>query len=647
MTFRVDAPAFVPKNRSSASVVATNARDDVDAGATAGAGANANAVTGETTTAVAVTATSGDASSSSSSSSSSSEVERELREALEATTRELETTRARGERLKAAAAQAGRLSKAYSNVDEDVKRLTRELEEKTEQCEQAWELATMRESERDDARAAAARERDGLKEDLKAALRKALSTADELSRVKKSMVENEGTSSRAEARVEALESMLRAKEEELAGAKTAESLAAARAEKLEADAASSDDARARESAELEKSLMDLRVALDAANSKAESALGECERLKNELEAESSRGKLDELRGELDAAREKANEMTKKYEETKAAASDELRRARETESALSAALSDAEAQLVDSRKNVDLIVSRADKASEIFRENATALRLADARAATAELEASVAEERVKALEESLREVEEERDACKEERDACKKERDACKEELETLQKQPKQVSPTSPIASPAKTSAPIDVVEALEHERARARSTRATLAIGASATNPSLPAPVVRSHRFHRLHRRQALERPAPRWPSPRDYPKRRPRRRFERRFASSSPTSTNPPRTSPFLPSRRTHHHRPIAPTPSIEAWRTLHLTIARAFERSSPRTFDESRVLRVFSFPSDDPSCTITVRITIHACNHILFAHPRVSTPRLVRPRPPATASPSPSATY
>ena len=135
MTFRVDAPAFVPKNRSSASVVATNARDDVDAGATAGAGAsaNANAVTGETTTAVAVTATSGDASSSSSSSSSSSEVERELREALEATTRELETTRARGERLKAAAAQAGRLSKAYSNVDEDVKRLTRELEEKTEQ----------------------------------------------------------------------------------------------------------------------------------------------------------------------------------------------------------------------------------------------------------------------------------------------------------------------------------------------------------------------------------------------------------------------------------------------------------------------------------------------------------------------------------
>jgi chromosome segregation ATPase len=293
-----------------------------------------------------------------------------------------------------------------------------------------------------------------LKEDLKAALRKALSTADELSRVKKSMVENEGTSSRAEARVEALESMLRAKEEELAGAKTAESLAAARAEKLEADAASSDDARARESAELEKSLMDLRVALDAANSKAESALGECERLKNELEAESSRGKLDELRGELDAAREKANEMTKKYEETKVAASDELRRARETESALSAALSDAEAQLVDSRKNVDLIVSRADKASEIFRENATALRLADARAATAELEASVAEERVKALEESLREVEEERDACK--------------EELETLQKQPKQVSPTSPIASPAKTSAPIDVVEALEHER-RARA----------------------------------------------------------------------------------------------------------------------------------------------------------------------------------
>ena len=213
MTFRVDAPAFVPKNRSSASVVATNARDDVDAGATAGAGANANAVTGETTTAVAVTATSGDV-------------------VVVVVVVVVVRGRARaqggvggddegvgddargGERLKAAAAQAGRLSKAYSNVDEDVKRLTRELEEKTEQCEQAWELATMRESERDDALAAAARERDGLKEDLKAALRKALSTADELSRVKKSMVENEGTSSRAEARVEALESMLRAKEEE-------------------------------------------------------------------------------------------------------------------------------------------------------------------------------------------------------------------------------------------------------------------------------------------------------------------------------------------------------------------------------------------------------------------------------------------------
>ena len=91
MAFRVDAPAFVPKNRSSASVVATNARDDVDAGATAGAGANARGP-GETTTTTAVTATSGDASSSSS--ASSSEVERELREALEATTRELRRRRA-------------------------------------------------------------------------------------------------------------------------------------------------------------------------------------------------------------------------------------------------------------------------------------------------------------------------------------------------------------------------------------------------------------------------------------------------------------------------------------------------------------------------------------------------------------------------
>ena len=175
--------------------------------------------------------------------------------------------------------------------------------------------------------------------------------------------------------------------------------------------------------------------------------------------------------------------------------------------------------------------------------------------------------------------------------------------------------------------------------ARARSTRATLAIGASATNPSPPAPVVRSHRFHRLHRRQALERPAPRWPSPRDYPKRRPRRRFERRFASSSPTSTNPPRTSPFPPSRRTHQHRSIAPTPSIEAWRTLHLTIARAFERSSPRTFDESRAFFASSrsratiprvpSPFESPSTRVIT----------FYSHTRAS-PRLVscardRPRP------------
>ena len=519
MTFRVDAPAFVPKSRASASVTATPT--------TGTSGASAPEEATPTVTAPEAAATASEAAvtavcAQGGAASSSSEVERELREALEATRRELEASRAQSERLKAAAAQAGRLSKAYSNVDEDVKRLTRELEEKTEQCEQAWELATMRESERDDARASAARERDGLKEDLKAALRKALSTADELNRVKQSMRENARTSSRAEARVEALESMLRAKEDELAGAETAKSLAEARAEKLEADAASSDDARASELAELEKSHGDLSAALDAANSRAESALGECERLKIELEARASaesrartseadaaaaieahaeekatlektceelrsalntsnarveeiarerdgfkteleaalsKGDLDELRGELDAEREKTTEMTKKYEETKAALDargDDLRRARETESALSAALSDAEAQLVDSRKNVDLIVSRADKASEIFRENAAALRLADARAATAQLEASVAEERVKALEESLREVEEERDACK--------------EELETLKKQPKLVSPTSPIASPspAKTSAPIDVVEALEHER-RARA----------------------------------------------------------------------------------------------------------------------------------------------------------------------------------
>ena len=114
--------------------------------------------------------------------------------------------------------------------------------------------------------------------------------------------------------MEALESMLRAKEEELAGRRRRVARAA-ETEKLEADAASSDDARARIS-RLEKSLMDL-VALDAANSKAERAR-RVRRLKSELEA-SLVGQARPSR-QVDAARESERD-DEKYEETKAAASD--------------------------------------------------------------------------------------------------------------------------------------------------------------------------------------------------------------------------------------------------------------------------------------------------------------------------------------
>ena len=486
--------------------------------------------------------------------------------------------------------------------------------------------------------------------------------------------------------------------------------------KLEADAASSDDARASELAELEKLRGELSAALDAANSRAESALGECERLKNELEAResaesrartseadaaaameahaeekatlektceelraalnasnarveeiarerdgfkteleaaSSKGDLDELRGELDAEREKTTEMTKKYEETKAALDargDDLRRARDTESALSAALSDAEAQLVDSRKNVDLIVSRADKASEIFRENAAALRLADARAATAQLEASVAEERVEALEESLREVEEERDACKEERDACKKERDACKEELETLQKQPKLVSPTSPIASPspAKTSAPIDVVEALEHERrARAlfqsdarywRERYESIANGpgsALTPIPSFASTPKRSNARLRPGHRRGITQNADHGGDSSAASRRPLRRRPLHR------------RTTPFAHRRggRLHLHRSHRHRRSRRGEHTTS-TIARAFEKSSPRTFDESRA----SFAVSSRSRATFPRVpppfespSMHTRNHILLAsihRTRLLPPRLDRPRPPASPS-------
>ena len=51
-----------------------------------------------------------------------------LRGELEGMRAALETSEARLERARAAAAQAGRLSKAYASVDEDVRRLTSALE---------------------------------------------------------------------------------------------------------------------------------------------------------------------------------------------------------------------------------------------------------------------------------------------------------------------------------------------------------------------------------------------------------------------------------------------------------------------------------------------------------------------------------------
>ena len=54
----------------------------------------------------------------------------ELREAVARKTLEVDALKAQCERLKAAAAQSGRLQAAYANVDETEKRLTKELEEK-------------------------------------------------------------------------------------------------------------------------------------------------------------------------------------------------------------------------------------------------------------------------------------------------------------------------------------------------------------------------------------------------------------------------------------------------------------------------------------------------------------------------------------
>jgi hypothetical protein len=219
----------------------------------------------------------------------------------------------------------------------------------------------------------------------------------------------------------------------------------------------------------------LRAEADEANEKAETAAAERDVLKSRLRAaeEGERAspelarEIEELRSLLSERDEEIRATASTLRESEAALeerADELRRSREKENALSVALSDAEAQLVESRKNVDLIVARADTASQIFTENAAALRLADARAATAELEVNVAEERVKTLEENL--------------DAIAAERDELQRELDAQKQQQHQLRPISPVvasspsaavsASPSKPAASIDVIEALEHER-RARA----------------------------------------------------------------------------------------------------------------------------------------------------------------------------------
>lgn len=199
MSLRPNAPAFVPPTRrDSASSVSSLSAETVDTAAAGGVATTTAASRGaveEEDGGPSVAATTDDVggvddnnadgdvnivNEKGTSSSSSSETEG-LRERVKALEGELESARCKNERLSAAAAQAGRLSAALSNVDEDVKRLTNEVERKTEECEEAWALATEREAERD----GLAERCESLKEECKAALKKAIATAEELKELKK------------------------------------------------------------------------------------------------------------------------------------------------------------------------------------------------------------------------------------------------------------------------------------------------------------------------------------------------------------------------------------------------------------------------------------------------------------------------------
>ncbi len=329
----------------------------------------------------------------------------ELREAVARKTLEIDALKAQCERLKAAAAQSGRLQAAYANVDETEKRLTKELEEKNVELLDAKREAETAQAERVKAEEECAKCDDGLKKmksELHAALKKALSANEELRTLKMSA---NSVKDELEAERDSLSEALAAKTSECERVKdeleARINAANTRVKDLEAqvtmvqkqldDVSLARDEYAANASALESDVARLREELnDLSNVSSEVSSpdapksadfnAECESLERIFKAEEA--ELSELRAALDAR------------------SEELRVSREKEQALGVALNDAEAQIVESRMNVDLIVARAEKASQLFTENASALRMANAKAATAQVEITVAELRAKELQDEL-------------------------------------------------------------------------------------------------------------------------------------------------------------------------------------------------------------------------------------------------------
>jgi chromosome segregation ATPase len=329
----------------------------------------------------------------------------ELRDAVARKTLEVDALKAQCERLKAAAAQSGRLQAAYANVDETEKRLTKELEEKSVELADARRASDTAHAERAKAEEECAKrdeEVKKLKTELHAALKKALSANEELRKLKLSAKsaedeleaererlsealdaktieckrvkdELEARCDAADARVKSLEAQVAVVQKSLEDVTLERDDYATKVSALESDAA-----------RLREELNDLSNASSTVSSpdapKSADFDAECESLERIFKAEEA--ELSELRAALDARTE------------------ELRASREKEEALGVALNDAEAQIVESRKNVDLIVARAEKASQLFTENASALRMANAKAATAQVEITVAELRAKELQDEL-------------------------------------------------------------------------------------------------------------------------------------------------------------------------------------------------------------------------------------------------------